>query len=295
MMKEIAAAAVAAMAAALFAVDVDGIVATVDSQPILRSDVLAEMRRDGIEDESKFTEVRNALIDRRLILKAAKESKMTMQEWVIDNRVREIVENAFGGDRNQLVATLARQKMPYSEWRNRIKEDMVVAAMRWNVVEKNVTAAPAEMRAEYREHPERYSTMGKVTVSVILLKPSDSELKGEVEKALKSEDFAEVAKAYSADSHAVEGGVWKDVIPAEVFRPEICEEIAKMPKATLSRWIELDGWNFLIRKDDESGSTPRTFAEAYADIESNVKDAKAAKLYEEWIERLRDEAYIHVN
>lgn len=277
----------------LAAVEVDGIAATVDSQSILRSDVIHEMRRVNA-DESRFEEIRNALIERKLITKAARESKMTMQEWVVDNRVREIIEKGFDGDRNKLVAMLAQQKIPYTEWRQRIKDDMVVSAMRWNIIDKHVSASPAEMRAEYKAHPERYQAASKTTVSVILLKPEDAEKRETIKTALKEKSFADLAKEYSADTHAAEGGVWKDVNPVEVFRPEICAEIAKMPKGTISDWIELDGWSFLLRKDAETGAYARTFAEAYDDIEENVKIENSKKLYAEWMERLKAESYIKI-
>lgn len=288
-----AASAALLLQAPAFAVEVDGVAATVGSQSILRSDVVHELRRMNA-DESKFDEVRNTLIERKLILKAAAESKMTLQEWVVDNRVREIVEKGFDGDRNKLLALLAQQKTPYSEWRQRIKDDMVVSAMRWNVVDKNVAASPAEMQAEFKAHPERYRTDGTVTVSVILLKPADAEKRDAIKAALKDTSFAELAKAHSADTHAAEGGVWKDVKPEEVFRPEICAAIAKLAKGDVSDWVEIDGWSFLLRKDDETASRARTFAEAYDDVEDAVKSANAQKLFSDWMERLKAETYIKI-
>lgn len=288
-----AVSAAVALQAPAFAVEVDGVAATVGSQSILRSDVVHELRRMNA-DESKFDEVRNTLIERKLILKAAAESKMTLQEWVVDNRVREIVEKGFDGDRNKLLALLAQQKTPYSEWRQRIKDDMVVSAMRWNVVDKNVAASPAEMQAEFTAHPERYRTDGTVTVSVILLKPADAEKRDAIKAALKDTSFAELAKAHSADTHAAEGGVWKDVKPEEVFRPEICAAIAKLAKGDVSDWVEIDGWSFLLRKDDETASRARTFAEAYDDVEDAVKSANAQKLFSDWMERLKAETYIKI-
>ena len=275
------------------AVKIDGVAAKVGSETILRSEILEEMRRANA-DESRYGEIRNEMINRKLILKAAADSKMTMQEWVVDNRIREIINKSFDGDRNRLIETLSHQKVSYPEWRARMKEDMVVSAMRWNVVEKNVSASPAEMRAEYAAHPERYKSEPKVTVSVILLKPEDSAKRLEITAALKKESFADLARRYSADSHAAVGGVWKDVKPEDVFKPEICKEIAAMPKGTISHWIELDGWSFLLRKDDDTKGCSKSFEEAYDEIERNVKDEAADRVYAEWIERLRAETYIKV-
>lgn len=265
------------------AVEVDGIAAQVGAATILRSDVVTEMRHRGLPDNSRFNEVRNQLIERQLILKAASESKMTMQEWVIENRIREIIAKSFDGDRSKLIETLGQQKVSYPEWRSRMKDDMIVGAMRWNVVDKNVTASPAEMRKEFDTHPERYTSDHKVSVSVIMLKPEDSVRRKEISEKLKDTDFA-----------ALGGKKYEKIVPEDVFNEEVCKEIAAMPKGTVSHWLEIDGWSFLIRKDDETSGRKRAFEEAYDDIEANVKEARAKQLYTEWMQRLRAETYIKV-
>lgn len=278
----------------LAAVEVDGITATVGKTSILRSDVLGAMRRRGETDESRYDEFRNELIERTLILKAAEDTKVTMQDWVVKDRIRTIIENAFDGDRNKLVQSLARERVSMSDWERRIKEDLIVNAMRWNSVYKNIRVSPAEMRAEFEAHPERYRQDNKVTVSVILLKPEDQAKRTEVTALVKAESFAAAARKYSADTHAADGGVWKDVNPSEVFKPAICDEIARMPKGTISQWIDLEGWSFLLRKDDESSSRAKSFAEAYDDVEAHVREANAKRLTEAWINRLKADTYIRI-
>ena len=288
----IAAWAVAAFAAApLLAVEIDGVATTVGGETILKSEVRSEMRRSGLSPD-RFNETLNALVERKLVIRAASQAKMTIQDWVVDNRVREIVESAFGGDRNRLSAALAKEKIPYAEWRDRVKDDLVAAAMRWNIVEKNVSASPGEMREEYEKHPEKYSKGGKTTVAVILLKPEDAAKRAESDEALKTTDFGEIAKKYSADSKAKDGGVWKDIDPKEVFQEKIADEIAKMPANTLSDWLDVDGWSFLLKKMSASGERRLSFSEAYPRIEREVKKAKSEKLYKAWIERLRSGVYV---
>lgn len=275
------------------AVEVDGIAAQVGSQTILRSEVYEEMRRNRM-DQSQYAKARNEMIDRKLILKAAQDSKMTMQEWVVENRIREIVQRSFGGDRNKLMDALAAQKVSYPEWRQRMKDDMIVGAMRWQIVDKNVDATPGDMREEFKNHPERYSVGGKVTLSIILLRPEDLGKREEVMSAIKTNSFSEVAKRYSAGSHASEGGLWKDIDPVECFRTEVCDVIAKMPLMTISSWIELDGWSYLIRKEAETPSKQLSFDEAYDKVDANVREAKAKQIYLDWIRRLRSESYIKI-
>ena len=284
----------AAFSAASFADEVDGMVAIVGTTPVLKSDVIDAMRGSDVSDMSRFDEFRNKLIERRLILLAASDSKMTMQEWLVDNRVGEIIRDNFAGDRNKLIEALARQKIPFSEWRRHLKEEMIVSAMRWQVVASNAKASPRAMRKEYADHPERYKTAMKASLSVILLKPEDASMKDEVDKALQTSSFEDVAKKYSVDIHAADGGLWKDVDIEQAFRPEICEAFASVKEGETTPWIELDGWNFLLRKNSETGVRAQSFAEAYDAIERNVKEAEAARLHREWIDRLKKRYYIRM-
>ena len=198
-MKTLARIAVAALATGLssvaaLAVEVDGIAARVGTETILKSDVLMEMRRLRAP-ESDYAKIRNEIIDRKLILKAAGTAKMTMQEWVVEGRIRDIVDRAFGGDRNKLMEMLAQQKISYPEWHARMKEDMIVSAMRWSVIDKNASASPAAMRKEFEENPDRYRVGANVTVSVILLKPEDASKRDDVAAMIRTNDFAAAAKA----------------------------------------------------------------------------------------------------
>jgi hypothetical protein len=277
-----AAFAAAVLASLVGAVEVDGIAAKVGTDTILRSEVYAEMGRLGIGADG-YVGIRNEMIERRLILKAARESKMTMQEWVVENRVREIIAKSFQGDRNKLLEALSQRKVPYGEWYQRIKEDIIVSAMRWNVVDKNITASPAEMRREYKENPSRYRLPGSVSVSVISLKPEEKARREEISAAVKNKDFSSLGAK-----------VYKDINPADVFNSVITDEIAKMPKGTISHWLEIDGWSFLLRKDDEKKGREKSFAEAYDEIEANVRSAASAREYAAWIDRLKESTYVKV-
>ena len=304
----------AAVSAAVSAAKLDGIAARVDSNVITVGDVMEEIRRNpdigkrvasGNEDEMKalFKAALDNLIERRLILKAAAQKQVEIPEWVIDNQLREIVNRSFGGDMNKLQEEMTRSKVPMSEYRNTVKEDILVRGMRQQMIEQFVTASPATMKKEYADHPEKYRQEAKVTVRVILLKPG---VAGDGvpslgtrwaqigEELAKGENFSDMAIKYSADSHAKEGGLWKDVNPAESFRPEIAQTIADLEVGRVSRMINLDGWGFIVKKESETKERQMSFAEAYGQIEAAVREAAAKKAYDEWISRLKDTAFIKV-
>jgi hypothetical protein len=160
---------------------------------------------------------------------------------------------------------------------------MIVAAMRWNVVGKNAKASPSEMRKAYDANPEKYASERTVSVSVITLKPEEANRSTEISLRLKDTDFL-----------ALGGVKYENVKPEDTFAPELCREIAALPKGTISRWLEIDGWRFLVRKDGESAGEKKTFEEAYDEIETDVKEEASKVAYRAWIERLRAETYIKV-
>ena len=296
-----------------FAATLDGLAAKVNDTVITIGDVMTEIQRSPRlrghfaaskpQDAAKlYSETLEMLIDRKLILRAAADKKLEMQEWLVDNRVREIVKDGFGGDMNKLNETLAQSKIPLSDWRNSIRDDMIVQAMRYQIIEKNLQATPAAMRKEYNEHRDRYATESKTTVRVILLrppKPDDKDTpsvstRGEelVARLEKGEDFADLARRYSADSHAKDGGEWKDVKPEDAFRPEIASTIAKLKVGEFSPLVNLDGWGFIVRKDAETVGRQLSFSEAYDAIATNVKNDTAKAEYDAWMNRLRAQAFV---
>ena len=290
---------------------VDGIAAKVNGDVITVGDVMLELRRSPLRAEvaaaggskeafqSAYSRTLESLIERKLILKAAAAKKMEMQEWVVDNREREIVHDFFGDDRNNLIEALEEMHQTYAEWRSTIREDLMVAAMRWQMVDRNISPKPSEIRAEYDRNRAAYSVPGSTTVSVILLRPYDGEGEDPRPAAILKEldegtPFAELAKAHSADSHASEGGVWKDVDPAEAFRPEIAEVIAGLAVGEHSPAIDLGGWSFIVKKDAESAAVTRSLEEAYNDVAMAVKKAISEREYKAWIGRLKADAFIKV-
>ena len=293
---------VAAVAALSRAATLDGIAAKVNDAVITIGDVVNEMRRGGAQEDFR-TAYSNALeeaINRRLILACAAEKKLDMQEWLVDNRVRDIVKDNFEGDMNKLNLQLAQSRIALSDWRNQIRDDMIVNAMRFQMAEKPVFVSPAAMQNEYALHRDRYFREASASVRVILLRPPQDNKTPSVstraEEVLarldKGESFADLARTYSADSHARDGGLWMNIKPEDAFRPEIAAEINRLKPGAHSKLVNLDGWGFIVKKESEATAKQMTFAEAYDDITRTLKKAAVEKAYADWIADLRAQAFI---
>lgn len=294
------------------AILLDGVAAYVNTEMITIAEVMSEVRRSPWAETAPelrekrlrelYTATLDALIDRKLILAAAQKAKMQLQPWAVDNRVREIVANNFEGDQTKLHNLLADRKITFEEWKKNIEEDLMITAMRYQQVEKRVAPTPTEVRAEYEANKGRYQTETATAVSMIILDPPDKETDESVasraEKiaaALKAgTSFASLAMTYSKDAKAANGGSWGKVNPEDVFRKEIVEALNKLKPGETAPVVMLDGYGYIVRKDEQQDARPLTFEEAAPYVESRLRMRQAEKLYKEWITRLRAESYIKV-
>ena len=294
------------------AVLLDGVAAYVNTEMITIGDVMSEVRRSPWADTAPelrerrlrelYTATLNALIDRKLILAAAQKSKMELQSWAVDNRIREIVANNFDGDQTKLHNLLSDRKIAFEEWKKNIEEDLMITAMRYQQVEKRVAPTPSEVRAEYEANKGRYQTETATAVSMIILDPpgqaGDETVEAraaKIEAALKAgTSFASLAKTYSKDAKASNGGSWGKVNPEDVFRKEIVDALAKLKPGETSPVVVLDGYGYIVRKEEQQDARALTFEEAAPFVESHLRMRQAEKIYKEWTDRLRAEAYIKV-
>jgi parvulin-like peptidyl-prolyl isomerase len=304
-----------AVSGSVSAAVLDGIAAKINDLAITFDEVKMEISRNPEVREKAlaakpgdiaeiYTNAVNMLIDRKLILKSAADKKLDMQEWLVDNRIREIVKERFDGDRNKLVAMLEEGRVPMTEWRNSIREDMIIASMRYQMVDRFVSVSPVAMQKEYNENKSKYNVEASTSVRVILLRPapegdaSTPPVSTRAEEILgrldKGEDFGELAKKYSSDSKAQNGGLWENIKPEEQFRPEIVDTISKIKPGEHSRLVDLDGWGFIVRKEKEQQSRARTFLEAYDSIENNLRTKIAKAKYDEWMARLRKNQFVEI-
>lgn len=294
------------------AVLLDGVAAYVNSEMITIAEVMSEVRRSPWADTAPeqrerrlrelYVATLNALIDRKLILAAAKKSKMELQSWAVDNRIREIVANNFEGDQTKLHQLLADRKITFEEWRKNIEEDLLITAMRYQQVEKRIMPTPSEVREEYEANKGRYQTETATAVSMIILDPPGkdgdptvAERAEKIAEGLKGGvSFAALAQTYSQDAKAASGGSWGKVNPEDVFRKEIVEALDKLAAGEVSPLLVLDGYGYIVRKDEHQDARMLTFEEASPYVESHLRMRTAEKIYKEWTDRLRAEAYIKV-
>ncbi|MEG1552232.1 MAG: peptidyl-prolyl cis-trans isomerase [Kiritimatiellia bacterium] len=293
--------------AALFAAPTayDGIAATVNDKVVTVDTVLQELHNgfdlSQVPPEAReakvrelFPVMRDLIIDRLLILQAYEDAGAQLPNEAITSRVQEIIARDFSGDKAKLQELLKKNRMTYDMWEKQIRENIIIGAMRHLQVTKKLNVSPAKIRLYFAEHMDEFATQGAVRVRAILLPPSEG--RAVAEKALaelkKGTPFATVAKQYSRDEHAKDGGDWGFVVPENTFAPQVINELNQLKKGEFSDIIESSGYCTIIFKEAvKLGKTP-TLQDAWPIAEQRLRAELGQARYKAWLDKLRADAHI---
>src|SRR2546425_8295018 len=121
----------------------DGVAAIANDKVITYSEVrefvqpvVAQLRRNysgnNLVDKVRAAQkdALNNLIERSLILQEFKEKGYSFPDTVVDEELNDVVAKDFGGDRAAFIKTLQAQNMTLSQYREQLRERIIVQAMR---------------------------------------------------------------------------------------------------------------------------------------------------------------------
>jgi peptidyl-prolyl cis-trans isomerase SurA len=299
-------------------VTVDGVAAYVNDSVITVSEVREAMTPllpslkelyQGAELRAKlqetFNDVLQDLIENKLILRAydadAKVSKDAVEK-LVERRVKDFIEERFGGDRQDFMKALKEERMSMEEWRRRMRERLIVGMMRQKEVDSQVVIPPREVRRVYEEGAAQYQRPERVRLRVIVIHAGTNEtdrvarLKLAVESLAKvkgDESFEEVARRVSEDSKAPQGGNWGWVDVADL-RKELAAAIQPLGAGGLTGVVLVEGDMYVVKVEERQAAGVTPFDEVRGAIEKDLKRKESRRLHKLWIDRLRKDAYVEI-
>ena len=309
-------AALLPLCCAAFAAEPDvinGIAAIVNGDVITYSQVrelsaprekLLRSQYSGAELEKGLKEAREAalkdLIDRRLIIQAFQKEKYEIPDHFVEEQVRGIIKESFGGDRNTFIKTLEAQSYSLGEFKEKETERMIVQAMRAKNVKRNPISSPTKVEEYYKKHRAEFTAKEQVKLRMIMIPGHADTGQSATQKALAEEvlgqlaggaEFERIAQSYSEDGTRDAGGDWGWIGRNTLAAP--LEKIAfNMPIGRISNIIDYGGNYYILKVEERQGGTTRSLAEARPDIEKKLIQEEAQDLQERWIAGLRAKAYI---
>ncbi len=256
------------------------------------------------------------LIERQLILKVYADERLKNNpnasetddpathalDRNVERRVDLFISDRFKGDRQAFIDTLRSERMSMEEWRQRMRERIIVSMLRNREVETRTIVPESAIRAEYETHPERYRRPEIAHVRMIVISAATGGKDLAAVRAriatirtnlVNGADFAAVACEVSEGAQAAKGGDWGE-IKVDDLRRELAEPARTLTLNAISPVIEADGDFYLLRVESRQPGGPRTFSEVHGEISKRLQRDLEEKLYAGWIKRIKKDVHIEI-
>lgn len=304
---------------------VNRVAAVVNGRPITSSEVRARLMpyvqeltmlypNQGARFNGELIKAKKAvldeLIERELVLSDFEGRGLSMPDSAVEEEINRRIMQRYNGNRDALLKYLRASGMTYSEFRDSVRKEVTVMAMRTARYDRDIPPTPDEIRAEYRATRSDYRdvTRDQIRYEKIYVpfgSGDDPNATLEEQKAFayaltdaikKGEiSFADAARQYSQDEFADQGGQWPFRKRSD-HAPEFANIIFSLPKGELAGPILTPG-GFTIVRVQEIKKAPAPSLNApgiKARVDDSVRRKKSEKRYREWIKRLRSKAVIRI-
>lgn len=304
---------------------VNRIAATVNGRPITSSEVRARLApyfrelmmlypRQGPRFNSELVEAKksvlNDLIERELVLCDFEVKGFSIKEDQVEDEINRRILMQYAGNRSEFLDNLRKSGMNYTEYRESVRKEITVSAMRGMRYERGIPPTPDEIREEYKETSSEYRDIMKdrITYSKIFIPAMDPDdplmtpedryklavrLKEELENGKL--EFADAARRYSRDAHAKDGGRWPSLLRNELAVEFANVVFAAQPGQLVGPLLDPAGFTLVKVHSKKLAAAPSLDTpEVKQKVDDAVRRKKSERRYRQWVDRLRDKAVIRV-
>lgn len=302
---------------------VNRIAATVNGRPITSSEVRARLApyfkelmmlypRQGPRFNSELVAAKKAvlndLIERELVLSDFETKGFSIKEDQVEDEINRRILVMFNGNRSEFLNSLRQSGMNYTEYRESVRKEITVSAMRGMRYERGIPPTPDEISEEYAATKSEYRDILKdrITYSKIFIPAMDPEdpmmtpeeryklaqrLREDIENGKVS--FADAARQNSRDAYAADGGKWPSLRRDELAVEFANVVFAAQPGQLVGPLLDPAGFTIVKVHDKKLAAAPALDSpEIKKRVDDAVRRKKSESRYRQWVERLRDKAVI---
>lgn len=295
----------------------DGVAAVVNGDVITFSQVrevvqarerALKAQYSGQELTNKIKEARlgalKDLIDRQLILQEFKKKEFNVPTRVIDERIQQIIREDFGGDRQAFTRTLQAQGYTMTRFREMERDKFIVQAMRYSNIKTDLLVSPHKVDGYYSGAKKDFGSQDQIHLRMIMInrQPGTTALGQDNQRMMADEirakilmgaPFEQLAMTYSEDSSRQNGGDW-GWIDRKTLNADLTKAAFALNTKQLSPVIQIGNAYYILRVDERKDATSKPLAEIRPELERKIQSEERQRMTEQWIDGLRQKAYIRM-
>jgi peptidyl-prolyl cis-trans isomerase SurA len=302
---------------AVQALMIDRIVARVNDDVITLSELqeeglpLFERLRENYTGKELEYQVQRAerefldqLILKRLQLQYAGQIGITAAENEINAALKDVLTRN-NLTQEQLTELLTREGLTLQDYKDRLREQIILARLMNQAVRSRVSVDAGEVEAYYRAHRDEFNQPAQVRVRHIFfrLEPGATRPQADavqahaaqvLEEAKNESDFSALARRYSEDATAPNGGDLGLIGRGQAL-PEFEEAIFALKEGDISDVIRTPNGLHIVKVEAFAKGSERPFSEIKAEIERRLLQEKIEQRFQAWTSELKDRAFIEIS
>lgn len=247
---------------------------------------------------SLVNDIRENLVDQKLILHEFSSAGFKIPENIIDEYVQDRIHERFHDDRVEMTKKLQHDGMTYEDFKQQLHDNFIVEVMRQKFVPEPIIS-PLKVENYYLDHKGDFKVEDEVKMRLIVLNRLADDTNGAVHKRMEEiisqvkdgASFADLAKSYSEGSQRQDGGEtgWQET---SKLNKVIVEGISKLKPGEYSGVLASPEAYFLVLLEERRPARIRPLTEVRADIEKTLMAQERNRLWVRWISRLKRKTFI---
>ncbi len=284
----------------------DEVVVTVNDDPILGGDITflayttTAASPDSVHNAEFNERVLDQMIDRFVFFQEARASGVVVADTLVEKMVAQFVMQ-FGGE-ERVGKMLSDIGLKRDDITRSFHRDMVIREFVQKHVEPSIEVTEADSRAFFDQNQESFASVDSVHARHIILmfKPEDTpeireerrqQITGIQKRARAGEDFAALARQYSQDGAARNGGDL-GYFPREMMVKPFSDVAFSLKKGEISGVVETQFGYHVIQCLDHKKAVPATYENVRDRVDSMLRQRALGEELQNRLKRDRDAAII---
>lgn len=258
-------------------------------QPEVLESKVEQLRKDALD----------LLIERQLILHEFGNSGLKLPEAYIEDAIKRDIRDNYG-DRLRLIKELQAKGLRYEDYRQRVRERIIVGALTAKNVAQEIIISPYKIERYYETNLAQFKLPDRVKLHMITL---DKRKHGEAgARALANEvlkkladgvPFAEMAAECSDDPQRREGGS-RGWVERGSMREDLSKEAFSLKSGERSQVIDRPEACYVMWAEESSVAHTQPLSEVRERIEVELQAAEQKRLRQQWIKKLRAKQFVRM-
>ena len=290
----------------LSAGQVDGIVASVDGEPLTMHDLKVFSTAMGIklpdDDSPESTQMKrealHGLIQSKLMDMEMQSFSEQIDDRAIDRYIEKIKQQNHVSD-DQFRVEVQRNGMTWTEYRKQVKVQLEKMEVLEHKVRQKINITPQQIDAYYAAHKQEFSVKDEQfqLAQIMIAVPANAtpaqraaarKKADDVHKrAVAGDDFAELAHQFSDDDSASKGGELGTFAPDEIL-DQVRVAVAKLNAGQISEVVETSHGYHIVKVEQHQRAGVKPLSELREEIRARLED----DLTDDYLRRFMNEDLI---